>query len=208
MHFLITAGGTKEYIDPVRFISNASSGKMGYALAGSALKAGHKVTLITAETNLKKPQNAKVIKVVNARDMFLAVKNNFDDCDCLIMAAAVSDYTVDKNKTKIKKNSSDLTLQLKPTKDILKWASNHKKSQLLAGFALEDRQLRKRAEEKLIEKKLDMIVANRPAVIGSQRSTVEIKVPNRDWLKIENSAKSSIANKIIKLITEQISRQI
>src|SRR4030067_1049023 len=106
MHFLITAGGTREYIDPVRFISNASSGKMGYALARAALKAGHKVTLVTAPTALREPSGAVVVTVETAGDMFEAVKEYFARCDCLIMAAAVADYTPARPaKVKIKKTA-------------------------------------------------------------------------------------------------------
>ena len=128
MNFLITAGGTREYIDPVRFISNASSGKMGYALAAAAINAGHSVTLITAPTNLLPPKGAKTVAVETSAEMFAAVKKYFAKCDCLIMAAAVSDYApVKTSKTKIKKSDTVLTIKLKPTTDILKWAGQHKK---------------------------------------------------------------------------------
>jgi phosphopantothenoylcysteine decarboxylase/phosphopantothenate--cysteine ligase len=127
MRILITAGGTREYIDPVRFISNASSGRMGYALARAALKADHEVTLITAPAALKPPAGVQVIRVESAAEMFQAVKAEFSRCECLIMAAAVSDYTpVRPSKTKLKKQVNKLTLELKPTQDILKWAGKHK----------------------------------------------------------------------------------
>jgi len=104
MRILITAGGTREYIDPVRFISNASSGRMGYALARAALKAGHTVTLVAAPTSQKPPSEAKLVNVETAAQMFDAVKKHFSRCDCLIMAAAVADYTPARPaKTKIKK---------------------------------------------------------------------------------------------------------
>ena len=128
MHFLITAGGTREHIDAVRFISNASSGRMGYALARGGLSAGHKVTLITAATSQKSPAGAKIIKVENAAEMFEAVKKYFSGCDCLIMAAAVADYTpVKPVKNKIKKSGKAISIKLKPTVDILKWAAINKK---------------------------------------------------------------------------------
>ncbi|MCK5000134.1 MAG: phosphopantothenoylcysteine decarboxylase [Anaerohalosphaera sp.] len=201
MRILITAGGTREYIDPVRYISNASTGKMGYALARAALKAAHNVTLITCPTALRKPTGAMIIDVVTAADMFKAVKENFDKCDCLIMAAAVSDYTIAKpSKTKIKKQNAAMAIDLKPTKDILKWASKNKTSQLIVGFALEDKNLRQNAEKKLKTKKLDMIVANPPAAIASQKSTILIKTPNTDWQTIQNAAKSSSAKRIIRMI--------
>lgn len=202
MHILITAGGTREYIDPVRFISNASSGRMGYALARAALKAGHKVTLITAPTNQRPPSEAKVIEVETTAQMFEAVKRHLEKCDCLIMAAAVADYTPAKpSKTKIKKTTRPLTIRLKPTTDILRWAGGHKrKNQIIVGFALEDKIIRARAEKKIKEKNLDTIITNTPAAIGHGKSTVHIKTPDRPWLKIESTTKTTIAKNIIRLI--------
>ncbi len=202
MRILITAGGTREYIDPVRFISNASSGRMGYALARTALKAGHKVTLITAPTAQRPPSEAKVIEVETAMQMFEAVKKHFEKCDCLIMSAAVADYTPAKpSKTKIKKTGKPLTIKLKPTADILKWAGkNKKKNQIVVGFALEDKAVRARAEKKLREKNLDMIIANNYAAIGAEESTVQIKTPDREWLRLPQASKTRIAQKIISLV--------
>jgi phosphopantothenoylcysteine decarboxylase/phosphopantothenate--cysteine ligase len=202
MHFLITAGGTREYIDPVRFISNASSGRMGYALARAAIKAGYEVTLISA-SDLQPPVGVDFVGVDSAAEMFAAVKKSFAKCDCLIMAAAVSDYTpVKVSKTKIKKSDKNLVIKLKPTADILKWAGKHKKKrQIIVGFALEDKNLRKNAEKKLKEKNLDMIVANSPAAIGYEKSTVHIKTPNHKWLKLPHATKTTIAKKIVDLLT-------
>jgi phosphopantothenoylcysteine decarboxylase/phosphopantothenate--cysteine ligase len=201
MRILITAGGTREYIDPVRFISNASSGRMGYALARAALKAGHKVTLIAAPTAQKSPGPAKLVKVETAAQMFEAVKQLFSRCDCLIMAAAVADYTPARPaKTKIRKTGEPLTVKLKPTTDILKWAGKHKKkNQIVIGFALEDRNVRERAEKKLKEKKLNMIVTNTCAAIGADKSTVQIKMPGSKWLKLPNASKAVIAGRIVSM---------
>ena len=201
MHFLITAGGTREYIDPVRFISNASSGKMGYALARAALKAGHKVTLIST-SDLQPPVGVEFVGVDSAGRMFAAVKKFFDKCDCLIMAAAVADYTPARPaKTKIKKQNKSLTIKLKPTADILEWAGRHKKKiQIIVGFALEDKNLRVNAEKKLKEKNLDMIIANTPAAIGADKSTVQIKTPADKWLKLPQATKAVAAGRIIRLI--------
>jgi len=200
MNFLITAGGTREYIDPVRFISNASSGRMGYALARAALAAGHKVTLITAPTAQDPPRGAKAVKVQTAAEMFDAVRKHFSRCDCLIMAAAVADYTpVRRAPTKLKKTARNLTIKLKPTPDILKWAGKHKSDQVVVGFALEDKAVRVSAEKKLRQKNLDMIVANTPAAIGTDRSTVQIKTLTSAWVRIENAAKSTTARKIVSL---------
>ncbi len=202
MHFLITAGGTREYIDPVRFLSNASSGKMGYALALAAIKAGHKVTLISA-SDLQPPVGVDFVGVDSAAEMLAAVKKLFAKCDCLIMAAAVSDYTpIKKSKIKIKRSKRDLVIRLKPTIDILDWAQKHKKkNQIVVGFALEDKNLRAGAEKKLKEKKLDMIIANTPAAISANKSTVQIKTPDHKWLKLPHATKTTIAKKIVDLLT-------
>ena len=214
MRILITAGGTREYIDPVRFISNASSGKMGYALARSALKAGHKVTLISA-SDLQPPVGIDFVGVDSAAEMFEAVKKHFPKCDCLIMAAAVADYTpAYPSKTKIKRTNKSLTIKLKPTPDILKWACEHKnegrgtrdEGRIVVGFALEDKNLRVNAEKKLKEKNLDMIIANTPGAIGADKSTVHIKNSAASWIEIKNAAKTTIAKKIISLSEKLIPR--
>jgi len=206
LHFLITAGPTREYIDPVRFISNASTGKMGYALTRAAIKAGHKVTLITGPTALRRPRKAKVVNVETGAQMFDAVKKHFDKCDCLIMAAAVADYTpARESKTKIKKGHGPITLKLKPTPDILRWAGRNKKKQIVVGFALEDKSIRKNAEQKLKEKNLDMIVANTPAAIGSEEACVQVKTLNDKWLKMPPMKKSTIAGRVTRLIEKSLS---
>jgi len=202
MRFLITAGGTREYLDPVRFLSNASSGKMGYALARAALKAGHRVTLITAPTTLKPPTGAEIVQVESAAEMFEAVKKHWAKCDCLIMAAAVADYTpAHPSKTKLKKQPTRLTLELKPTPDILKWAGRQKRrDQMLVGFALEDRDLRTNAEHKMREKNLDVIIANTPGAIGADTSTLHIKTIDSDWIEIANTHKTASSRRIIHMI--------
>jgi len=205
MRILITTGGTREYIDPVRFISNASSGKMGYALAKAAIEAGHRVTMITTVEKSKiknQISNFKLVIVQTAAQMFEMVKKHFEKCDCLIMAAAVADYTPARpSKTKIKKTGKALTIKLKPTADILKWAGKHKKkNQIVVGFALEDKAVRARAEKKLREKNLDMIIANNYAAIGADKSTVQIKTPDREWLRLPQASKTRIAQKIISLV--------
>jgi phosphopantothenoylcysteine decarboxylase/phosphopantothenate--cysteine ligase len=178
---------------------------MGYRLAEAAIQAGHKVTLITAPTNLATPKKVKTIKVQTSEDMFTAVKDRFESCDCLVMAAAVSDYKpAKKSKTKIKKDKAELTIKLKPTKDILKWAGlknkKLKSKKIVAGFALEDKNLRKNAEQKLKSKNLDIIIANKPETIGSSSSTVQIKPAGAKWLTLPMTTKRTVAKKIIRLI--------
>jgi phosphopantothenoylcysteine decarboxylase/phosphopantothenate--cysteine ligase len=224
MRFLITAGGTREYLDPVRFLSNASSGRMGYALARAALQAGHQVTLITTPTALKPPAGARVIAVESAAQMFRAVKEHFLPCDCLIMAAAVADYTpAHPSRTKLKKQAGKLTLELKPTPDILKWAGRHKRAgwglphrkppvpsdaarttgrraRIIVGFALEDKDLRANAERKMREKHLDIIVANSPGAIGAETSTLYIRTAGSGWVEITNARKTASAGRILRVI--------
>lgn len=198
MRILVTAGGTREYIDPVRFISNASTGKMGYALARTAATRGHIVTLIAAPTAIRALARVDTVNVITCSEMFDAVKDNFDECDCLIMAAAVSDYSpVRTSKKKMKKSASDLTIRMKPTRDILAWAGKNKKSRIVVGFALEDEKLLERAEQKLADKKLDMIVANSLSSIGTDAATVHIKTLDGDWLTVPDTPKRKIAAKII-----------
>ncbi len=204
MRFLITAGGTREYIDPVRFISNASSGRMGYALARAAVRRAHEVVLVTAPTVLKPPAGVEVVKVESAAEMFAAVREHFTGCDCLIMAAAVADYTpIRRAAGKLKKTSKQLTLQLKPTVDILKWAGTRKHAgQVVVGFALESRAVLARARKKLVDKRLDMIVANTPAAIGEDRSSVEILTADGQRLGIEEASKSVTAARIVRMACE------
>ena len=199
LNILITAGGTREYIDPVRFISNASSGRMGYALARAALRAGHRVTLISAPVSLRPPQGAIVIPVETSEEMFAAVKSVFSDCGGLFMAAAVSDYRPEQTRPhKLKKNDAELVLRLVPTRDILAWAGRRKApSQRICGFALEDQNLFANAEAKRRNKKLDMIVANAPTAIGASSSTLYVKTAGSDWVTLSHLSKGRSAAALI-----------
>jgi len=159
---LITAGATRESIDPVRFITNHSSGKMGFALAKAAIRRGADVTLISAHTDEKPPMFAENISVESAEDMFNAVNIRKDDADIIIMAAAVSDYTPETTSTeKMKKSDNDLSIKLKRTKDILKHLGENKKiGHVVVGFAMETENLIENAKKKLDSKNCDMICAN------------------------------------------------
>ncbi|MHC1578632.1 MAG: bifunctional phosphopantothenoylcysteine decarboxylase/phosphopantothenate--cysteine ligase CoaBC [Dehalococcoidia bacterium] len=157
-HIVVTAGGTQEPIDPVRYISNRSSGKMGYALAEAACDRGAKVTLVTAPTSLAEPAGVDVVKVNTAQEMHQAVENVTPQADALIMAAAVADYRPKSTaKEKIKKGEAGLTLKLECTPDIL---GGVKGNFIKVGFAAESSNLVENAREKLQQKSLDFIVAN------------------------------------------------
>lgn len=158
---LVTAGPTQEPIDPVRFITNHSSGKMGYAIAQVAVERGARVVLVAGPTHLEPPCGVEIVHVKTADEMHDAVMKHFDMCDVVIMSAAVSDYTpVLVQSQKIKKKTDELRLDLKPTRDILKELGRKKKEKVLIGFAAETEDLVKNAKEKLKAKNLDMIVAN------------------------------------------------
>lgn len=166
---LVTAGPTREKIDPVRFITNHSTGKMGYAIAKCAMERGADVTLITGKTSIDKPMFVKVIDVVSAKDMFEAVKTEAEDADIIIKSAAVADYTpADVSEDKIKKSDEDMSISLVRTTDILKYLGEHKKpNQKLCGFAMETKDLLDNAKKKLTNKNADMIVANNLKVAGA-----------------------------------------
>lgn len=162
-HLLITAGPTREAIDPVRFISNYSTGTLGYTLTKEAKKEGYKVTLISGPTYLKPPQGVKFVKVNTASEMYKEVKRYFPSCDCLIMTAAVCDFQpVKVFEKKIKKERKEkLVLELKKTPDILYEMGKQKGKKILVGFSLETDNLIKNAQEKLRKKNLDLIVAQK-----------------------------------------------
>ena len=158
---LVTAGPTQEYIDPVRFLSNPSSGKMGYSIAGAAEKRGGRVVLVTGPTNLPDPSNVTVIRVCSAEDMALAVFEHMEQADIIIKAAAVSDYRpIDPCKQKINKEKDEMILSLQRNQDILEELGKRKENWLLAGFAAETENLEKNAVDKLDRKNLDIIVGN------------------------------------------------
>ena len=159
---LVTAGATQEAIDPVRYITNHSTGKMGYALAKIAMRKGADVTLITAPTNLPAPLFADVVPVVTAQEMFDAVKERAPQMDIIIKAAAVADYTpVSVSDEKIKKKDGDLSLPMRRTTDILAYLGEHRKpGQFICGFSMETENLVENSKKKLQKKNADLIVAN------------------------------------------------
>jgi len=161
-HVVITAGATQEEIDPVRYITNHSTGKMGYALAKEARNAGARVTLISGKTNLPKPYGVDVVSVTSAADMAKSVIDNFGKADVLIMSAAVADYTpIEKAEQKIKKTDGDLSIALKRTQDILLTIGQKKREdQIVIGFAMETENLLENAAKKLQEKNANYIIAN------------------------------------------------
>ncbi len=166
---IVTAGPTQEAIDPVRFITNHSTGKMGYALAKVCMLRGAQVALITGKTALAAPMFTEVIHVTSAKDMYEAVCERIDKADIVFKAAAVADYTPSITyDNKVKKKESDLSVPLKRTDDILKYLGTKKRpGQILCGFSMETENMLENSQAKLIKKNVDMIVANNLKVAGA-----------------------------------------
>lgn len=162
LRVLVTAGPTQEALDPVRYLTNHSSGKMGYAVAQTAARRGAEVTLISGPTALKAPAHVKMLPVTSAEDMFRAVTSQFEGQDIIIKAAAVADYRPAQiSGQKIKKKEGDSTLELCRTQDILGWLGGHRKpGQFLCGFSMETENLIENSRTKLARKQVDMIAAN------------------------------------------------
>jgi len=196
--FLITAGPTHEYLDPVRFISNASSGKMGYALAEVAQERGAEVILVSGPTSITPPEEVKTIFVESALEMEKEVVSHFPGADVIIASAAVSDYRPEKReKEKIKSGLNRKTMNLVRNPDILGELSRRKGGKFLVGFALETRDLEKNAWEKLKEKNLDMVVANSPQALKCDEATVKIFTKKGKKIVLRKMEKKEIAERIL-----------
>ena len=199
---LVTAGPTVEDIDPVRFISNRSSGKMGYALAEAAFRKGAEVFLISGPTSLQPPAGVKPIMVRSAAQMRDAVLGLCKEADIVIMAAAVADYRPARySGRKIKKGNTETSVALEPTEDILGLLGREKGQQVLVGFAAETDDLLKNAKDKLKRKNLDLIVANdvSAGVFGEDRSTVHILSPSAKMVSLSDKSKRFIADRVLEM---------
>lgn len=199
---LVTAGPTQEPVDPVRFISNPSSGKMGYAIARTAEHRGADVTLIAGPTNLPDPVNVRVIRVRTAEEMAFAVSIHMEEADIIIKSAAVSDYRPKtKSLHKIKKESGDLVIEFERTQDILKEIGKKKQNRILVGFAAETQNLEQNAAKKLMEKNLDLIVGNivgQPGSgFGSETNKVTFFYRNGATESLASMEKDNVAHELL-----------
>jgi len=175
MHVLVTAGPTREYVDAVRFLSNASSGKLGFACARAAAARGHRVTLVTGPVDLPVPPGIRVVRVGAAEEMRRAVLRSSPGADAVIMTAAVGDYRPEhRTWRKLKKSDERMTLRLVRTRDILAELGRRKRGQILVGFALEVQRPVQNALRKMREKRLDLIVLNRPGSLGAERMSAVV----------------------------------
>ena len=202
LHVLITAGPTMEAIDPVRFISNHSTGKMGYALARVCRQRGAEVTLVSGKTNLEALYGVTLVPVTSAQDMFEAVSSRAKEQDMIIKAAAVADYrpvTVAENK--IKKSPGDMSIALERTTDILAWLGEHRREgQVLCGFAMETEHMVEHAKEKLTRKHVDMIAANNVKVAGAGFGTdtnVVTLITEDGVEELAKMSKEEVASRIV-----------
>ena len=200
---LVTAGPTKEFIDPFRCLTNPSTGKMGISIANECARRGAEVILVSSVDNDSISNNVKKVKITSTNDMFEAVKNNFKDCDFIIKAAAVSDYTpVQIFDKKVKKQDGNLTIEFQRTQDILKYVGDNKhEGQKIIGFAAETNNLIEYAKEKIVKKNLDYIVANdiskKDIGFGSDDNEVYIIDRHDNIKKIDKSSKNNIAKAIV-----------
>jgi phosphopantothenoylcysteine synthetase/decarboxylase len=209
--FLITAGPTREAIDPVRYLSNRSSGKMGYAIAEAALDAGHTVILISGPVNLSPPRKAKFISVSTSDEMFEAVRQHEDESDVCVLCAAVADYKpAHVSPVKIKKRNAEFSLELIPTCDILHSLGRRQNRKfLLVGFAAETDHLEANATKKLSEKNCDIIVAN-DARIGMETDENELLILFRDgeMKKISRASKTFLARELVKIFSNSQQKRL
>lgn len=199
---LVTAGPTVEVIDPVRYVTNRSSGKMGFAIAEALRDRGAEVTLITGPTQLTDPTGINVIHVQSAEDMFNAVKERYDAQDIVFKAAAVSDYTPSEVlEHKMKKREGDLSVTFKRTTDILKYLGDNKKHQYLVGFAAETQNIEAYAQDKLARKNADVIISNnvgdQSIGFSSDDNELMMHFKNKDVVSIKKGKKVELAKQIL-----------
>ena len=213
MRFLVTAGPTREPIDPVRYLSNRSSGKMGYAIAEAAIEARHQLILISGPVDVDPPGGAELISVSTSNEMFDAVHEHLHDCDVLVMCAAVADYKPKQvSKTKIKKRDTNLSLELTPTRDILGSLPKHDRHYVVVGFAAETENIEANARKKLQEKNCDVVVANdvSHADFGMESDENEVTILFRDGeiKKLSRAPKKILARELIKIFANVCEKRL
>ena len=207
MKFVVTAGPTREAIDPVRFLSNRSSGKMGYAIAEAALAAGHQVTLISGPSCLTPPEDVQFTSITTSDELHDEVHRAVRECEVLVMSAAVSDYKpVKVERRKMKKRKTPFALALVPIRDILASLPKKNRGYLVVGFAAETHNLETNARKKLREKNCDLIVANdvskTDSGMESDENAVKIFFRNGKTKTISRRSKKNIARELVKIISK------
>ncbi|WP_242631893.1 phosphopantothenoylcysteine decarboxylase domain-containing protein [Rubripirellula amarantea] len=203
---LITSGPTRQYLDPVRYITNASSGRMGVALTQAALDLGHEVVVISGPVSVTYPAGAKVVPVITTDEMLSAAMEHFESCDGAIGAAAPCDYMPRKIHTqKISKTGQPLTIELVETADVVATlGQNKKEGQWVVGFALETEDQRFRAIVKLEKKLCDLMVSNGPTAIDSDDNEVELLDPSGHVIEAISGSKSHVAKRILAQLQQRL----
>jgi phosphopantothenoylcysteine decarboxylase/phosphopantothenate--cysteine ligase len=199
VHVLVTAGPTREHLDAVRFLSNASSGKMGFACARAARRAGHRVTLVTGPVARPDPPGVRTVRVVSAEEMHRAVMKAYPAADAVIMTAAVGDYRpAARFAGKLKKGPGTLTLRLVRTRDILRELGERKGKRVLVGFALEVQDAVDHALLKYKKKNLDYVVLNTPRTFAADRMDADVYREGRVVKRFRRAAKEAVAAWIVR----------
>jgi len=205
---LITSGPTRQYLDPVRYLTNASSGRMGCALAEAAVAAGHQVVMVSGPVEVAYPQAAEVVPVVSTEEMLEACRRLFPGCDGMIGVAAPCDYRPERVAPgKIPKTGQPLVLKLLETPDVVATLGAEKQGQWLVGFALETQDHRLRALAKLEKKSCDLMVLNRPSAMGAVDTEVEILDRQGNVLAALSGTKQAVARGIFSVIDERLVRR-
>ena len=202
-HLVVTAGPTREHIDPVRYLSNESSGRMGFAIARAAARRGHRVTLIAGPVEQRTPKGVERIDVLSARDMLAAMKEHFQEADALVMAAAVADYRPRRklrSKWKAKEQGGSPSIELVENPDLLRTVARRKGGRFVVAFALETEDGLRRAAAKLVAKNADLIVLNGPSALGSDRTTVTFLDREGNQLELQERSKDEVARALVRLM--------
>ncbi len=209
---MVTAGPTRERIDPVRFITNHSTGKMGYAIAKHCMQRGAEVTLITGKTELPKPMFVHVVEIESAHDMYEAVKEHYEEQDIIIKSAAVADYRpISVSEEKLKKKESEMSIELERTEDILRFLGNNRREgQFLCGFSMETENMVENSKAKLEKKHVDMIVANNlkqdGAGFGTDTNVVTL-ITRDGCVELPMMSKEEVARHIVDDIRKRMERK-
>jgi phosphopantothenoylcysteine decarboxylase/phosphopantothenate--cysteine ligase len=202
---LITSGPTRQYLDPVRYLTNASSGRMGKALAEAFLAAGHQVVIVSGPVEVAYPSEAEIVPVISTEDMLEACLNLFPECDGLVGAAAPCDYRpIRVASHKLAKTGESLKLHLVETPDVVALCGAIKEHQWMVAFALETEDQRMRALQKLERKSADLIVLNGPGAIHSADTEIEIIAPRGEILAAIAGSKQKVAQGIVRVVQERL----
>ena len=203
MRILVTAGPTREFFDSVRFISNPSSGRMGYAIAAEAARRGHEVLLVSGPVEQAVPEGVEVVRVVSADEMFAAATSLFEKCHAAVMTAAVCDYRPARRREhKMKKQNRVRAVRLMPTRDICAHLGEIKGDRIVVGFAMEDHDHKTHAETKLRRKRCNAIILNGIGNVGGDVAEIEILRADLGWSEPTSGTKAAVAVSVIDLLED------